>query len=223
MIDEKGEIKREKRSKIQFISTSDGENWSMLNNLVIADTIITASQKENYFKIIKKYKEVDTREGILRHEPYYKYLRERLYPKLRTVKFAFHLHRKGMVKDTIHTTELDTIYMQGVQALRDRNYETALTLLRPYNDYNTAIAYVSLDYNASAMAILESLEKIAQVNYMLAILYSRKGDDQNAVQCYLSSCRQDPTYVHRGNLDPEIAVLIRRYGLNTQKEDEYSL
>lgn len=223
MIDEKGEIKREKRSKIQFISTSDGENWSMLNNLVIADTIITASQKENYFKIIKKYKEVDTREGILRHEPYYKYLRERLYPKLRTVKFAFHLHRKGMVKDTIHTTELDTIYMQGVQALRDRNYETALTLLRPYNDYNTAIAYVSLDYNASAMAILESLEKTAQVNYMLAILYSRKGDDQNAVQCYLSSCRQDPTYVHRGNLDPEIAVLIRRYGLNTQKEDEYSL
>ena len=148
-------------------------------------------------------------------------MREQLYPRLRTVKFAFHLHRKGMVKDTVHTTELDSVYMRGVQAIRDRDYETALTLLRPYNDYNTAIAYVSLDYNASAMAILRQLEPTAQVNYMLAVLYSRRGDDQNAVQCYMRACRQDPSYVHRGNLDPEISVLIKRYALNKPKEEEF--
>ena len=98
---------------------------------------------------------------------------------------------------------------------------TVLTLLRPYNDYNTAIAYLCMDYNASAMQILESIERTAQVNYMLAVLYSRRGDEEKAVECYVRSCSQDPTYVHRGNLDPEISVLIRRYGLNAQPEDEF--
>ena len=153
--------------------------------------------------------------------PYYKYLREKFYPRLRTVRFDFHLHRKGMVKDTIHTTVLDSTYMDGVQAIRDRDYETALTLLRPYEDYNTAIAYLCMDYNASALQILEKLDRNAQVNYMLAVLYSRRGEEQKAVECYVRSCSQDPTYVHRGNLDPEISVLIRRYGLNAQPEDEF--
>jgi hypothetical protein len=78
-----------------------------------------------------------------------------------------------------------------------------------------------MDYNASAMRILESLERTAQVNYMLAVLYSRRGDEQKAVECYVRSCSQDPTYIHRGNLDPEISVLIRIYGLNVQAEDEF--
>lgn len=220
-VDESGSIIKEKRPEIHFISTSDGENWSMLDRLTVSDTSITAIQKESYFKIAEAVSDLDLRESRLKQEPYYRYMREQLYPRLRTVKFAFHLHRKGMVKDTVHTTELDSVYMRGVQAIRDRDYETALTLLRPYNDYNTAIAYVSLDYNASAMAILRQLEPTAQVNYMLAVLYSRRGDDQNAVQCYMRACRQDPSYVHRGNLDPEISVLIKRYALNKPKEEEF--
>jgi hypothetical protein len=77
-----------------------------------------------------------------------------------------------------------------------------------------------MDYNASARAILESLEKTAQINYMLALLYSRDGQDQKAVQCYLHSCEQDPSYKHRGNLDPEISALIKRYNLNAQPEED---
>ena len=149
-------------------------------------------------------------------------MRENLYPRLRTVRFDFHLHRKGMVKDTVHTTELDTVYMAGVAALKDRDYERALTYLRDYKDYNTAIAYVSLDYNASAMAILQDLPRTPQVNYMLALLYARNEDDQNAVQCYMDACRGDHSYVFRGNLDPEIYVLIQRYGLNKQDDDDLS-
>ena len=103
--------------------------------------------------------------------------------------------------------------MEGVSALKEREYEKALSLLREYRDYNTAIAYVSLDYNASAMAILEELQKTPQVNYMLALLYARKGDDQNAVQSYLHACHEDRSYVFRGNLDPEVSELIRKYRL----------
>jgi hypothetical protein len=192
----------------------------MLARLVEKDTVMTEDEKKGYISSAD-IKDIDQRERALQSLGCYRHMREKLYPHLRTVRFDFHLHRKGMVKDTVHTTVLDTTYMNGVQAIRDRDYETALTLLRPYNDYNTAIAYLCMDYNASAMQILESLERTAQVNYMLAVLYSRRGDEQKAVECYVRSCSQDPTYVHRGNLDPEISVLIRRYGLNAQPEDEF--
>ena len=91
----------------------------------------------------------------------------------------------------------------------------------PYNDYNTAIAYVAMDHNESAMAILRDLPKTDQVNYMLAILYARAGDDQNAVQHYMDACRHDRMYVSRGNLDPEISALIKKYNLNAEPEDDW--
>ena len=98
---------------------------------------------------------------------------------LRQVNFHFHLHRKGMVKDTVMTTILDSTYMSGVQAIKDRDYEKALELLMPYGDYNAAVACCALDRNLNALGILEKCEKTAQVNYMLALLYSRQGDDRN--------------------------------------------
>ena len=219
-VDEEGNIIIEKRTQIPMMGRSSGENWRMLDRLVERDTVMTEDEKKGYISSAD-IKDIDQRERSLQSLGCYRHMREKLYPHLRTVRFDFHLHRKGMVKDTVHTTVLDTVYMNGVQAIRDRDYERALTLLRPYEDYNTAIAYLCIDYNASALQILEKLEKTAQVNYMLAVLYSRRGDEQKAVECYIRSCSQDPTYVHRGNLDPEISVLIRRYGLNAQPEDEF--
>ena len=219
-VDEEGNIVVEKRTQIPMMGRSSGENWQMLDRLVEKDTVMTEDEKKSYISSAE-IKDIDQRERSLQNLGCYRHMREKLYPHLRTVRFDFHLHRKGMVKDTVHTTVLDSTYMNGVQAIRDRDYETALTLLRPYNDYNTAIAYLCMDYNASAMQILESLERTAQVNYMLAVLYSRRGDEEKAVECYIRSCSQDPNYVHRGNLDPEISVLIRRYGLNAQPEDEF--
>ena len=219
-VDEEGNIVVEKRTQIPMMGRSSGENWQMLDRLVKKDTVMTEDEKKSYISSAE-IKDIDQRERSLQNLGCYRHMREKLYPHLRTVRFDFHLHRKGMVKDTVHTTVLDSTYMNGVQAIRDRDYETALTLLRPYNDYNTAIAYLCMDYNASAMQILEKLDRNAQVNYMLAVLYSRRGDEEKAVECYIRSCSQDPNYVHRGNLDPEISVLIRRYGLNAQPEDEF--
>ena len=219
-VDELGNVIVRERTSIPMTGRSNGENWRMLDRLIEKDTVLTAEQKLEYGEL-QEIKDIDIRERRMQGKPWYKFVRERLYPRLRTVRFDFHLHRKGMIKDTVHTTVLDSVYMDGVQAIRDRDYERALTLLRPYGDYNTAIAYLCMDYNASAMQILERLEKTAQVNYMLAVLYSRRGEEQKAVECYVRSCSQDPTYVHRGNLDPEISVLIKRYGLNAQPEDEF--
>lgn len=201
--------------EIKFKSRSNGENWTMLTTLVNQDSTLSAQDIKAYNRVLT-IRDADARENALRSQPSYRYLREKLYPRLRTVKFDFYLLRKGMLKDTVHTTELDTVYMAGIQALKDREYEKALTRLKDYNDFNTAIAYVSLDYNASAMAVLDKLEKTPQVNYMLAILYARKGDDRRAVKHYVDACRQDESFIFRGNLDPEIYVLIKRYGLESQ-------
>lgn len=202
---------------IPFISRSSGENWPYLSVLVDEDTVMTLQDKQSYMRHLE-IADVDERERGMQAEPYYRYMRENLYPRLRTVRFDFFLHRKGMVKDTVHTTELDTLYMRGVRLLQEREYEKALTCLKDYRDYNTAIAYVSMDYNASAMAILQGLERTPQVNYMLALLYARAGDDGKAVDHYLKACREDRSYVFRGNLDPEIYVLIQRYGLNREED-----
>ena len=215
-----GRVKARKADlpSIPFNARSAGENWDMLSYLVDSDSVLTASQKMEFTKFLS-VKDLDQREKELSQTAFYPRLREVLYPRLRTVRFGFFLHRRGMVKESVQTTELDTTYMKGVAALKDRDYTRALTYLKDYKDYNTAIAYVSLDYNASAMAILQGLNRTPQVNYMLAILYARNQDDQNAVQCYLDACKQDRSYVFRGNLDPEIYVLIQRYGLNKEETD----
>lgn len=205
------------RQDIRFIARSDPENWRMLDELVRIDSLLLPEQKSRYESL--RDREPDARERLLQDESFYPHLREKLYPRLRTVRFGFFLHRKGMLKDTVHTTVLDTAYMQGVQAIRDRDYERAVTLLRPYKDYNTAVAYCSLDYNASALSILETLPRDDKVNYLLAIVYSRRGDERSAVECYIRSCQQNPSMIHRGNLDPEISQLIRQYGLNQEPSE----
>ena len=200
---------------VVFISRNNPENWRMLDVLIAQSDSLTANQKREYIDICE-IRDLDAREEMLSRKPYYRFLREVLYPRLRTVKFDFHLHRKGMVKDTIQTTVLDEEYMAGVQAIRDRDYETAIQILRPYKDYNAAVAFCAMDYNASALAILETLPETDQVHYMLAVIYSRQGRDRDAVEHYLKACKLTPSYWHRGNLDPEIAALIKRYNLNSE-------
>lgn len=221
-IGEDGEVVHEvHRPDIRFIARNGGENWTMLDALIRKDSTVTDTQKKEYASLRASAVDVDALEEGLRRQPYYRYLREQVYPRLRTVRFDFHLHRKGMVKDTVHTTELDTTYMLGVQAIRDRDYERAITYLRTYADYNTAVAYCALDYNASALSILETLEPTAEVLYMRAVVYTRLGRVQEAVQCYVNSCELNPAYIHRGNLDPEIAALIKTYDLNRQNDSDY--
>ena len=127
-------------AEIRLLSRNNPENWTMLDALVREDTALSGKEKEEYERTAS-VREPDLREQRLQKLPSYRHIRESLYPRLRTVRFDFHLHRKGLQKDTIHTTVVDTAYMRGLQAIRDREYEQAVTLLRPYKDYNTAVAF----------------------------------------------------------------------------------
>ena len=219
--DENGRrVRKTYPSDLRFSSRSNGENWPMLDALIASDAVLTASQKARYGEI-RLETDADARERIMSREGWYSDVRERLYPRLRLVNVDFYLHRRGMVKDTVHTTEVDSTYMRGLQAVRSNDYETAAALLAPYRDYNAAVAHVLCDHNQSALEILEPIrKKSARENYLLALVYSRIGRERDAVQCYVRSCEQDPTFVHRGNLDPEISSLIRAFGLNRSKSTD---
>ena len=210
--------REETPTDIRLLSRNNPENWTMLDALVREDGSLSEREKEEYARTAS-FGQPDLREQQLQRLPSYRHIRESLYPRLRTVRFDFHLHRKGLQKDTVHTTVIDSVYMRGLQAIRDREYEQAVTLLRPYRDYNTAVAFCALNYNASALEVLEPMERTDKVLYLLAILYSRRGDDRRAVESYLKACRLNPSFIHRGNLDPEIAGLIRRYGLEPEGPD----
>lgn len=204
--------------EIRFSTYAEPENWAELDRLVAADPMLTEEQKQQYDSH-KEEPDPDRRELAMRRDDAYDYIVRELYPKLRVVSFNFRLHRRDMEKDTIHTMVLDTAYLAGVQAIRDHDYKQAVTLLRPYADFNTAVAYCCLDYNASALDILQRLDRSAEVDYMLALVHARMNDDRSAVECYLRSCRQNPSFIHRGNLDPEISALIRKYDLNKENSD----
>ena len=200
-------------ANVEFISRSVAEDWSALDRLVMTDTVLTPLQKERYF-LLSAEQNPDKRERLLSMENLYPYLTYEVYPRLRTVRFEFHLHRKDMIQDTIHTTIIDSTYMAGVQALRNRDYKLAVTLLAPYRDYNTAVAYCAADYNASALDLLSELPPTPRVNYLMALLEARNGKSKSAAEHYLKACREDSHYIHRGNLDPEIYTLVRMYDLN---------
>lgn len=189
------------------------EEWGRLEQLIRADTSLT--DREALLKCFE-IPDLDTREAMFRGSRDYSYLRSRIYPYLRTVKFDFFLHRKGMLKDTVHTTQVDTAYMAGLRALQERDYQQALVRLRPYADFNTAVAYVSLDYNQSALSILNRLPKSARRDYMLALVHARLGDERLAVELYLHACEEDASMRFRGSLDPEISALIKKYGMNKE-------
>ena len=191
-------------------SASIPENWDQFRVLVRHDSIIRRETVTRILDMTEDLKCPDVVEKRLAALPQYRYLREKIYPQLRSVRFDFHLHRAGMVKDTIHTTELDTVYMSGLRALSEHDYKKAVSILRPYDDYNSALAYTSAGYNHSALDVLgrQALDD-PKVCYLMALLLSRLEQYAEALKYFELCIAYDPYMEHRANLDPEMAELVR--------------
>lgn len=193
------------------------EDWERVYNLIADERMrYIIGSREQILEIIKSEADPDRREEQIKrkHPLEYQCIRDSIYPKLRTVDFQFNLHRSGMTQDTIHTTEPDTVYDYGRQLLENRQYKSALDILAGYNDYNTAIAYMSLGYDNPAYEILIKQSPTANSEYLLAILCSRLGKEEEAVQRFLHSVELDESKAWRGALDPEINRLIKTYDLS---------
>lgn len=192
------------------------ENWDKLYTLLVNDSI---TKSNSAIHALFEIEDLDLRERELGKVPEYKYIRSTLYPLLRTVKFEFFLHREGMIKDTVHTTVIDSMYMKGLDALKERDYKLAIDCLKGYKDYNTAVAYTCMDYNHSALEILNSLPDNSRVLYMRALVNARIGREMEAAELLTKAVEKEPSLRFRVNLDPEISVLASKYRLI--KEPEY--
>ena len=186
------------------------EDWTELTNRIRTDREI--GNRDAILELIVAEKNPDRREQAIRQRfpQEYAYIRSVIYPQLRTVNFRYNLRRKGLVKDTIHTTELDTAYARGVELLQKRKYAKALYILNDYNDRNTVVAHLSLDHNERAMELLATMPKDAVTEYLRAIACSRLGRKEEGREHFLEACRLDGRMEYRGNLDPEIAELLKQ-------------
>lgn len=194
-----------------LIASELPENWVQMEKLVANDTLLSEGARRRILEVIRSDDDPDAAEARLSRFPEYRYLREKVYPKLRSVSFDFHMHRTGMQKDTVHTTEIDSVYMAGVQALRDLDYKKAVFLLRPYDDYNAALAFMSADYNHSALDVLSRLDDTdPKVCYLKAMVLSRLGQHEEARKYYRLCLAYDPYMRHRANLDPEMYLLVKQ-------------
>lgn len=194
------------------------EDWKRVYDLIDKDNHLTS--KSEILAIITDEGDPDVRElKIKKDYPVeYAYIKDSIYPSLRVVDFQFNLHRSGMTKDTIHTTEPDTLYDRGRELLKSRKYKEALEILIEYDDFNTAIAYMSLGYDTPAYNILRKEPESANSEYLLAVLASRLGKTEEAIKRYLHACELDISKAYRGALDPEINRLIKAYDLNKNLE-----
>lgn len=187
------------------------ENWEQLRRLVANDTLMGDAAVKRILAVTDGMKDPDVAERKLSRMAEYRYLRERIYPKLRSVSFDFHLHRVGMQKDTVHTTELDTVYMAGLDALKELDYKRAVSLLRPYGDYNSALAFMSADYNHSALDVLNRLDdRDPKVCYLKAMVLMRLDMPDEAMKYFELSIAYDPYMEYRANLDPEMFSLVKK-------------
>jgi len=185
------------------------ENWKQFRLIVQNDTVLEKHAVKRILGVIDGMTDHDEAERKLSMMTDYRYMREKLYPKLRSVKFDFYLHRIGMVKDTLHTTEIDTTYMMGLEAMKQLDYKRAVALLRPYRDYNAALAFLSADYNHSALEILDGLDEgDAKVSYLKALVLSRLGIEDEAQKYLGLSILADSKMRYRANLDPEMSQLV---------------
>lgn len=196
------------------------EDWNKLRSLIVSDADFKG-HKDAILRIIDREQEPDRREWLIKsqYKSEYAYMLEKLYPIIRAVDFRFSLSRRGMKQDTIYTNEPDTTYARAVEYLEERKYEQALEMLRPYDDVNTAIAYMSLGYDKAALRIFEKSPQTADNKYMQAILQARLGNEEKAVRLLLGAVDMNAQMKFRANLDPELSELVKKYGLFKEEDD----
>ena len=185
------------------------EDWHELTTRIRSDENL--QHRAEILKLIDTDSDPDRRERTIRelYPQDYQYLKESVYPSLRAVTMRYDLRRVGMIKDTIHTREVDTAYMRGISLLQKRKYAKALYILNDYRDRNTVITLLSLGYDAQALEMLDGLERSHTTEYLKAVACARLGRRTEGREHFLKACELDERMLFRGNLDPEIAELLK--------------
>lgn len=201
-----------------FLPRYRGEDWRTLassiakrndmpNKDAILELLTTAVNPDNTEAEIKKLYKAD-----------FKVIQDSIYPTLRKIDFIFFMHRANIENDTV-THEYRPDYEKGIRYLLDRDYWKAIEILADYGDYNTALCLTCMGYNGKAYEALSYITPTGDSEYLFAIVASRMGNEQEAVEHLLKACELDPAKVYRAELDPEVRMLVQKYNLTKQMED----
>lgn len=188
-----------------------GEDWKRLTQLVLTDRNI--ENRAQIVEIINQTPQPDRRDALIaaKYKEDFAYIKNTLYPQLRSVSFKYDLRRVGMVQDTVYTTEVDTVYKRGVELLTKRKYHEALGILTYYKDLNTAITLMSLGYDKDAFEMMLETPQTPHRDYMLAVLCARLKRPKLGMEYFRAACAAQPSLEFRGNLDPEVQFLLKSY------------
>ena len=102
-----------------FIKVCEADPWPRLERMIFSDSVL---REDIILADAFSIPDPDARERALSKSRHYGYIKEVLYPELRRVDFTLKLHRPGMLKDTLCTYQVDTVYMKGLEALDSQNY-----------------------------------------------------------------------------------------------------
>lgn len=187
----------------------NAEDWTELDWLILGDDSI--DNREPIRRIIESEHNPDIREKQIRerHPQDYAYIRRKLYPQLRSVAFKYNLRRRGMIQDTVHTTEPDTLYARGVELLKRRSYTEAMNVLYPYRDRNSVIALLSLGYDRTSYEIVRELPAGPENDYLHAIVAMRLDLRDEAAEHFARAAEAEPRMKFRARLDPELTELVQ--------------
>ena len=108
----------------------------------------------------------------------------------------------------------DPEYRKGIEYLKNMEYANAAETLRPFKDFNAALALLTMGYDYAAFRILEDLPESGDVCYLESIAFLRLKKEDRALESYKKACKLDGKFIHRGNLDPEISAMKKRNGLD---------
>lgn len=198
-----------KRGQKFFKTDNIPENWELLKRYILEDDNIQF--KQQLIEVLKT-EDPDAREERLSKCKDYRYIRSSIYPILRRIDFSFHLHRKCYDTLTVEAP-IDENYLKGLALLKERHYKDALEILRPYRNINTAICYLSLDYNASAIDVLKDLKQTPEVLYLQAVAMLRRDEKESAARLLMASIEADSDMSFKAALDPEMEPLMEEMGL----------
>lgn len=191
-----------------------GEDWNTLVSLIKGRDDMP--NKGQILELLSKAVYPDVTEKDIQKEfsKDYKIMTDSLYPKLHKTDVFFYLHRPDMAEEKKMDVQERPGYEEGLRLMREREYWKAMQLLANYPDYNAALCLACMGYNEKAFEILEKLEPTGNTEYLLAILYVRSDQDQEAIKHLEKALELDSSKVYRLHLDAEITDLIDRYNLD---------
>lgn len=196
-----------------------GEDWNTLARKIKENTQIVNKTEILQMLSAAIYPDDTEKEISKRYRSDYKLISDSIYPQLSKIDIVYYLSRPNMLVADSMQFEVRDGYEEGLRLLQDREYWKAIDILAKYPDYNTALCLTCMGYNGKAYDLLVKLTPNEHTEYLMAILKSRLGKEEEAVRHLLKAIDLSPAKAYRATVDAEVLALVKKYDLYADLEN----